>query len=118
MLLRHPSLLVWLSLTNLALASPFVRAELPDLITADAEENTHTLTATDGNHAVLILDYEHSVEGIPEFVVAGSEGDSSVFEITYAESKAALDNYMVRGNDKTLEKARRGKDCISYQRRY
>ena len=115
-MLHHLSLLMWLSLTNPSLASPF-RAKLPDLITADVEENTHTLTATDDNHAVLILDYGHSVEGIPEFEVVGSEGDTSVFEITYAESKAALGNYMVCGN-KSLRKGRRGKCCILYQPRY
>ncbi|KAJ3566687.1 hypothetical protein NPX13_g7043 [Xylaria arbuscula] len=64
------------------------------LITSTNE--TVTLTSTDGP-AVAILDYGRVIEGIPSFDVVGVEGDTSVFEISYAESLAALDNYMSDG---------------------
>lgn len=63
------------------------------LITSTNE--TVTLTSTD-SPAVAVLDYGRVIEGIPSFDVVGVEGDTSVFEISYAESLAALDNYMVK----------------------
>lgn len=57
---------------------------------------TTTLTASNGTSAVVTLDYGHAIEGIPTFEVVSVEGDTSVFEITYAESLAALNVYMVR----------------------
>lgn len=66
----------------------------PGLITNSDE--IHILCASNGSDSVAILDYGHSVEGIPEFEVVSTEGDTSVFEITYGESRAALDHYMVR----------------------
>jgi hypothetical protein len=54
-----------------------------------------TLTSTDGSPAVVTLDYGHSVEGIPSFEVVSADGDASIFEITYGESKAVLDRYLV-----------------------
>jgi hypothetical protein len=56
---------------------------------------TTILSATADAPAIVTLDYGHSVEGIPTFEVLSMEGDASVFEITYAESLAALDIYMV-----------------------
>ncbi|KAH7318039.1 hypothetical protein B0I35DRAFT_408995 [Stachybotrys elegans] len=38
-----------------------------------------------------------SVEGIPTFEIVSASGDTSVFEITYGESKAALGMYMSDG---------------------
>lgn len=76
--------------------SPGVRSDslgLSNFITPG--EETQTLTATKGSPAVTVLDYGESVEGIPDFEVVHAEGDTSVFEITYAESKAALTEYMV-----------------------
>lgn len=58
--------------------------------------DTTRLTASDDTPAVVTLDYGHAVEGIPTFEVVSAEGDTSVFEITYAESLAALNIYMVR----------------------
>ncbi|KAI1843412.1 hypothetical protein JX265_013294 [Neoarthrinium moseri] len=66
-----------------------------EFITSTAEITT--LDATTGSSAVVILDYGWSVEGIPAFDVVSVEGDTSTFEITYGESKAALDSYMSDG---------------------
>lgn len=57
--------------------------------------DVHVLNSN-GTGAVLILDYGNSVEGIPSFEVVSHEGDTSVFEISYGESKTAFDEYMVR----------------------
>lgn len=64
------------------------------LVTSTNE--TTILTATSGAPAIVTLDYGHAIEGIPIFEVVSVEGDTSVFEITYAESLAALNTYMVR----------------------
>ncbi|KAI0975221.1 Six-hairpin glycosidase-like protein [Xylaria arbuscula] len=52
-----------------------------------------TLASTNGS-AIVILDYGRVIEGIPSFDVVSVEGDTSLLEISYAESLAALDNYM------------------------
>lgn len=52
------------------------------------------LTAN-GTSSVIILDYGHEVEGIPSFEVLSHVGDTSIFEISYAESLTAFDTYMV-----------------------
>ena len=57
---------------------------------------TTILAATLDSPAIVTLDYGNAVEGIPTFEVLSNEGDTSVFEITYAESLAALSTYMVR----------------------
>ncbi|KAH7134103.1 Six-hairpin glycosidase-like protein [Dactylonectria macrodidyma] len=59
-----------------------------------APKDTLILTAANDSPAVVILDYQHAVEGLPTFEVVSTEGDTSVFEITYGESKKALDDYM------------------------
>lgn len=64
--------------------------------------DTTILTATAGVPAIVTLDYGHSIEGIPTFEVVSVEGDTSVFEITYAESSTALSSYMVRLNNSDL----------------
>jgi hypothetical protein len=46
--------------------------------------------------SVIILDYGHEVEGIPSFEVLDHQGDTSLFEISYAESLASFSQYMVR----------------------
>ncbi|KAM0714120.1 hypothetical protein Q7P37_011084 [Cladosporium fusiforme] len=58
--------------------------------------HVHTMNSN-GTSETIILDYGHSVEGIPSFEVLRSEGDTSIFEISYAESKAAFDDYMSDG---------------------
>lgn len=44
----------------------------------------------------MILDYGENVEGHPTFEVVSASGDTSAFELTYAESKYAFSNYQVR----------------------
>jgi hypothetical protein len=46
--------------------------------------------------SIIILDYGHEVEGIPSFEVLSHQGDTSLFEISYAESLASFSQYMVR----------------------
>ncbi|RGP71259.1 alpha-l-rhamnosidase c [Fusarium longipes] len=54
--------------------------------------------SSDGSKAdVMVLDYGHSVEGHPTFEVVKASGDTSGFELTFAESKAALNTYMSDG---------------------
>lgn len=60
-----------------------------------ASDGVQSLNADNGSSAIVILDYGQSVEGIPEFEVLNTTGDTSVFEITYGESRGALDQYMV-----------------------
>jgi hypothetical protein len=43
----------------------------------------------------VILDYGHEVEGIPSFEVLSHQGDTSLFEVSYAESLASFSQYMV-----------------------
>jgi hypothetical protein len=45
--------------------------------------------------SVVILDYGHEVEGIPSFEVLSHQGDTSLFEISYAESLASFSQHMV-----------------------
>ncbi|KAI9162694.1 glycoside hydrolase family 78 protein [Paramyrothecium foliicola] len=58
---------------------------------------TITLKANVDNPSISILDYGHSVEGIPSFEVVEVQGDTSVLELTYSESKAGLESYMGDG---------------------
>jgi len=57
-------------------------------------DGIQTLTANATN-SVVILDYGHEVEGIPSFEVLSHQGDTSLFEISYAESLASFSQYMV-----------------------
>ena len=45
--------------------------------------------------SAVILDYGHEIEGIPSFEVLSHHGDTSLFEISYAESLASFSQYMV-----------------------
>lgn len=74
-------------------AIPHVTAASPGLVTSTNQ--TTVLNAKIGAPAIITLDYGHAVEGIPTFEVVSAQGDTSVFEITYAESLAALNTYMV-----------------------
>lgn len=53
------------------------------------------LDSTSAGPAIHTIDYGRSIDGIPAFEVVSTEGDTSVFEITYGESSAALKTYMV-----------------------
>ncbi|OBS20218.1 hypothetical protein FPOA_06604 [Fusarium poae] len=54
--------------------------------------------SSDGSKAdIVVLDYGYSVEGHPTFKVVSASGHTSGFELTFAESKTALDAYMSDG---------------------
>jgi hypothetical protein len=55
----------------------------------------HVLHGGNGANSTIIFDYGHIVEGFPRFEIVSAQGDTSHFEMTYGESKAALSNYMV-----------------------
>ncbi|KAH8586785.1 glycoside hydrolase family 78 protein [Bisporella sp. PMI_857] len=55
------------------------------------------LSGISGTPGIAILDYGYVVEGIPAFEVLRICGDTSVLEITYSETRAALDIYMGDG---------------------
>lgn len=57
---------------------------------------TITLSSDGVKADVVVLDYGQNYEGHPTFEILSSSGDTSGFELTFAESKVALDNYMVR----------------------
>lgn len=57
---------------------------------------TLTLKSDGSKHAVKIIDFGENFEGHPTFEVVSSRGNTSVFEVSFAESRAALDSYMVR----------------------
>ncbi|KAL0780371.1 hypothetical protein CaCOL14_001706 [Colletotrichum acutatum] len=60
--------------------------------------NETTALTSDGTTAsIVVLDYGHNVEGFPTFEVISASGDTSSFEISFAESKVALDSYMSDG---------------------
>lgn len=44
---------------------------------------------------ILILDFGQSFEGHPTFEVVATSGDTSCFEVSYAESAASLSRYEV-----------------------
>jgi hypothetical protein len=57
---------------------------------------TITLSSDGVKADVVVLDYGQNYEGHPTFEVFSTSGDTSGFELTFAESKSALENYMVR----------------------
>lgn len=61
-----------------------------------ARDGPIVLSSTTAEGGILVLDYGANVEGIPSFEVMSATGDTQVFEITYSETKAGLDLYMVR----------------------
>jgi hypothetical protein len=44
---------------------------------------------------IMILDYGRDVEGYATFDVTNMFGNTSLFEMSYSETRALLDNYMV-----------------------
>jgi hypothetical protein len=59
-------------------------------------ENTVFKLCSDGIAPdTVILDYGRDIEGYATFNVTHMSGNTSVFEMSYAESRALLDNYMV-----------------------
>ena len=64
-----------------------------------ANNDTITLSSNGSKADIVVLDYGYSVEGHPTFEVVSRSGDTSGFELTFAESKAALNAYMVSHQD-------------------
>ncbi|KAK1511317.1 alpha-L-rhamnosidase [Colletotrichum costaricense] len=58
---------------------------------------TAALTSDGTTASIVVLDYGHNVEGFPTFEVISTSGDTSSFEISFAESNSALDSYMSDG---------------------
>lgn len=55
----------------------------------------YRLSSNGSSPAVVILDYGENVEGYATFEVTWQSGNTSVFEISYGETRGALDLYMV-----------------------
>ncbi len=75
---------------------------LPYQALADNEvhyASTKTITLkSDGNTPdVQVVDFGQDYEGHPTFEVVSASGNTSVFEVSYAEGYTAFDSYMVRG---------------------
>jgi hypothetical protein len=90
-----PELLGLLSLASFAIATASCSASG----TSNAKfifgsDGVETLNAN-ATSSVMILDYGHEVEGIPSFEVLSHQGDTSLFEISYAESLASFSQHMV-----------------------
>jgi hypothetical protein len=91
-----PELSKLLSLASFAIATASCSAsETPNPKFISASDGVQTLNAN-ATSSVVILDYGHEVEGIPSFEVLSHQGDTSLFEISYAESLASFNQYMVR----------------------
>jgi len=90
-----------LTLLSFVLLAAFAVATAPCI----SSEGHHVkfLSGSDGiqvlnanaTSSIIILDYGHEVEGIPSFEVLSHQGDTSLFEISYAESLASFSQYMV-----------------------
>jgi hypothetical protein len=61
-----------------------------------AQDGPITLVGTATEPGIIVLDYGVEIEGIPSFDVVEITGHEAVLEITYSETSAALNLYMVR----------------------
>ncbi|KAK4205487.1 glycoside hydrolase [Triangularia verruculosa] len=68
-----------------------------DPVLATAQDDPIVLSSTAAEPGILVLDYGVETEGIPSLEVVSATGDTSVFEITYSETRAALSLYMGDG---------------------
>jgi hypothetical protein len=90
-----PELSRLLSLASFAIATASCSAsETHNPKFISGSDGVQTLKAN-ATSSVVILDYGHEVEGIPSFEVLSHQGDTSLFEISYAESLASFSQYMV-----------------------
>lgn len=62
---------------------------------AVSEDHVFKLSSDGITPSAIILDYGKDVEGYPTFNVIRESGDTSVFEMTYSETRAMLDSHMV-----------------------
>ena len=90
-------LLFFLPLTRFAVAAASCNNASDDHHAAFVSGSKDVTTlAGNSTNSIIIIDYGHEVEGIPSFEVLSHAGDTSHFEISYAESLASFDTYMVR----------------------
>ncbi len=61
-----------------------------------ASTDTVVLKSDGSKPDVQIVDFGENHEGFPTFEVISASGNTSVFEVSYAEGYTALDSYMVR----------------------
>jgi hypothetical protein len=88
------TLLSFVSLATFAVANaPCNSSETRHVKFSTGSDDIQTLNATS---SIIVLDYGHEVEGIPSFEVLNHQGDTSLFEISYAESLTSFSQYMVR----------------------
>lgn len=84
------------AITAAAVTRPHLHPPRADVPLITAQDGQIVLSSVAKGGSILVLDYGANVEGIPSFEVTSATGDTGVFEITYSESKAGLDLYMVR----------------------
>jgi hypothetical protein len=90
-----PELSKLLSLASLAIATASCNAsQTRHAKFISGSDGIQTLNAN-ATSSVIILDYGHEAEGIPSFEVLSHHGDTSLFEISYAESLASFSQSMV-----------------------
>ncbi|KAG4255584.1 hypothetical protein BFJ72_g15091 [Fusarium proliferatum] len=78
-----------------ALAGPVARADKNAVVYGS--KGTVSLSSDGKKPDIVILDYGENVEGHPTFEVVSASGDTSAFELTYAESKFAFSSYQSDG---------------------
>ncbi|KAF5648045.1 alpha-L-rhamnosidase C [Fusarium sp. NRRL 52700] len=78
-----------------ALAGPVARADKNTVIYGS--KGTVSLSSDGKKPYIMILYYGENFEGHPTFEVVSASGDTSAFELTYAESKYAFSNYQSDG---------------------
>lgn len=83
-----------LHVADSALAGSVARVDKNEVIYGS--KGTVSLSSDGKKPHTMILDYGENVEGHPTFEVVSASGDTSAFELTYAESKYAFSNYQVR----------------------
>ena len=59
------------------------------------ENHVFKLSSNGVTPSVIILDYGKDVEGYPTFNVTRKSGNTSIFEMSYSETRAMLDSHMV-----------------------
>lgn len=59
------------------------------------EDHVLKLSSNGVTPSVIILDYGKDVEGYPTFNVTRRSGNTSIFEMSYSETRAMLDSHMV-----------------------
>ncbi|KAH8701535.1 putative alpha-L-rhamnosidase C [Talaromyces proteolyticus] len=102
--MHHHCGLVGLLLAGAAFAASSLPAYRPatynssEGINVAVHDDTVLKLFSDGNTpAIVTLDYGADVEGYATFEVSGMTGNTSVFEMSYSETLALLDNYMADG---------------------